>query len=128
MVGPKDYTTTINKLKPKPSGQWRFVQHASDGKEYGFQGVYHSVIPPEQIISTFEFEGAPGHVSLETLSLKEQHEKTKLTNTSVFQTIEHRDRMLKSGMKEGTAETMDRLARILAKDGQNRTRDTKSPT
>ena len=38
---------------------------ASD--EYAFKGVYHEVTPPERIVRTFEFEGMPGHVSLESM-------------------------------------------------------------
>jgi len=35
--------------------------------------------------------------------------------TSLFQTVEDRDGMLKSGMQEGWAESMDRLEELLEK-------------
>jgi uncharacterized protein YndB with AHSA1/START domain len=50
---------------------------------------------------------------LETVTFEEHDGKTKLTDTSVFDTVEDRDGMLESGMEEGAAETMDRLAEIL---------------
>ena len=62
---------------------------------------------------TFEFEGMPGHVSVDTLTLEEHDGKTTLTATSVFDTVEDRDGMLQSGMQEGAAETWDRLDEYL---------------
>jgi uncharacterized protein YndB with AHSA1/START domain len=111
--GPKRFTTMIDKMEVRPGGLWRFVQRDSSGT-YSFHGVYHE-ISPERLVDTFEFEGMPGHVSLETCTLKEQGGKTKLTTKSVFQSVEDRDDMLKSGMEEGLLETMDRLAELLGK-------------
>jgi len=113
--GPKRFTTTIDKMDAKPGGQWRFVQRDAAGKEYAFHGVYHEVRSPERIVDTFEFEGMPGHVSLETCTLEEIGGRTKMTSRSVYQTVEDRDNMLKSGMEEGVFETMDRLAELLTK-------------
>ena len=42
------------------------------------------------------------------------HVKTKLTQQSVFQSVEDRDGMVQSGMQEGSTESMDRLAELLA--------------
>src|SRR5690348_16301699 len=67
--GPKQYTTVIDKMDVKAGGSWRFVQRGADGNEFAFRGVYHSVNAPEQTVSTFEFEGMPGHVMLETMTL-----------------------------------------------------------
>jgi uncharacterized protein YndB with AHSA1/START domain len=102
-------------MEVRPSGAWRFVQRAPEGKEYAFKGVYHAIVPPKRLVDTFEFEGMPGHVSLETVTLEEQDGKTKVTVTSVFQTVEDRDGMLKSGMEEGATESMERLDELLAK-------------
>ena len=62
---------------------------------------------------TFEYEGIPGHVLLETVTFEDRGGKTTLTDQAVFQTVADRDGMLKSGMEEGAAETMDRLANLL---------------
>ena len=113
--GPKRLTTTIDKMDVKPGGQWRFIQRDAAGNEYVFHGVYHEVRSPERIVDTFEFEGMPGHVSLETCILEDIDGKTKMTGRSVYQTVEDRDGMLASGMEEGVFETMDRLAELLAK-------------
>lgn len=113
--GPRNVKTTVDKMEAKPGGIWRFVHHSDDGSEYGFHGVYHDVVAPERYVYTFEFEGMPGHVLLETITLEEQDGKTKLTDHAVFQTLEARDGMIQSGMEEGAAESMDRLEEFLAK-------------
>ena len=77
--------------------------------------MYHEIVAPERLVYTFEFEGMPGRVLLETVTFEEQGGKTKLTDKSVFQTVEDRDGMLQSGMEEGAAESMDRFVELLAK-------------
>jgi uncharacterized protein YndB with AHSA1/START domain len=111
--GPKRFTTTVKKMDVKPGGSWRFVQRDADGNAYAFHGVYHDILSPSLIVATFEFEGMPGHVQLETAVFEEHGGKTKYTARSVFQSVEDRDGMLKEGMEEGIIETMDRLAELL---------------
>jgi uncharacterized protein YndB with AHSA1/START domain len=113
--GPRRFTTVIDKMDVKQGGLWRFVQRSTAGNEYAFHGVIHEITSPERVVSTFEFEGMPGHISLDTVTLEESGGKTKFTTRSVFQTIEDRDGMIKSGMEEGVFETMDRLAELLEK-------------
>jgi uncharacterized protein YndB with AHSA1/START domain len=102
------------KLDFRPGGSWRFVEHAPDGESYGFHGEYREIVAPERIVQTFEFEGMPGHVSVETLVFEEHAGKTTLTSTTVFDTVEDRDGMLQSGMETGAKESLDHLAALLA--------------
>jgi uncharacterized protein YndB with AHSA1/START domain len=103
----------FDQMDVRPGGTWRFVQRDPDGNEFAFNGVYHSIVPPERVVDTFEFEGMPDHVLLETVTFEEHEGKTKLTNRSVFQTVEDRNGALQSGMEAGAAETMDRLGELL---------------
>ena len=112
--GPRRYTTTVDKLDLRVGGVWRFIQHDAAGNEYAFNGVYREIVPPERLSYTFEFEGMPGHVLLETVTFEEQNGKTKLTVTGSFQSVEDRDGMLHSGMEEGANESYERLAELLA--------------
>jgi uncharacterized protein YndB with AHSA1/START domain len=107
--------TVVDQLEARPGGRWRFVQRDGDGNEFGFHGVYHDLQAPERIVYTFEFEGMPGHVLLETLVFEDQDGRTQMTDTSVFQSVADRDGMLQSGMESGAAESMDRLDEYLAK-------------
>ncbi len=111
--GPSRYTTTVEQLDAKPGGIWRFIQRDAGGDEYGFHGVFHEVAAPELIVQTFEFEGMPGHVSLETARFEEGDGRTTMTGISVFQTVEDRDGMLQSGMEGGATESMERLTELL---------------
>lgn len=111
--GPKRYTTTVDKMEVRPGGVWRFIQRGTDGRGFAFRGVYHSATSPEALVYTFEFEEMPGHVLLETVTFEEQDGRTKMTVRDVFQTVEDRDGMLKSGMEEGASETTDRFAKLL---------------
>jgi uncharacterized protein YndB with AHSA1/START domain len=111
--GPADLVTTVELMELKPGGRWRFVQRDPAGKVYAFHGVYHSVEPSERLISTFEYEGAPGHVILETLTFQGRGGLTRLTDQSVYQSVADRDGMLAEGMESGSTESMHRLAELL---------------
>ena len=113
--GPRQYVTTVDKGDVRPGGQWRYVQRDQQGNEFAFHGVYHDVVAPERVVSTFEFEGVPGHVLLDTTTYEEVEGGTRLTSTSVFQSLEDRDGMVASGMRDGADESMERLAELLAK-------------
>ena len=111
--GFRTHTTVVDKLDARAGGEWRFVGTAPDGTEYGFHGEFREVTPPELITWTFEYEGMPGHVCVETMRFSEQDGTTTITITSVFDSVEERDGMLNS-MEPGAAETYDRLAELLA--------------
>jgi uncharacterized protein YndB with AHSA1/START domain len=111
--GPKRLTTTVDKMDARPGGLWRFVHRDTQGNEYAFHGVYHDSVPPERLVYTFEFEGAAGHVSLETGTFEEHGGKTTFRGKSVFQSAEDRDAMINSGMEQGLTETMNRLTELL---------------
>jgi uncharacterized protein YndB with AHSA1/START domain len=111
--GPRKYEVTDCEMDFRPGGKWRMVHRGAGGETHGFRGEYREIVRPERIVWTFEYEGMPGHVSVDTLTLEEQGGKTTLTATSVFDSVEDRDGMLQSGMEEGAAETWDRLAEYL---------------
>jgi len=115
--GLKRLMTTVVKMEVRPGGIWRFVQRGSDGNEYVFNGMYHEIVPTGRLVYAFEFAAAPSHVWLKTVTFEEEHDgKTKLTDKVLFQTVEDHDMMLKSGVQEGVAESMDRLPEHLAKE------------
>ena len=111
--GPRGFTTTVDKMRVTPGGAWRFVQRGPDGNEYAFNGVYRGIVRPEWLAYTFEFDGMPGHVLLETVTFEERDGKTKVTATALFDTVRARDAMLNSGMEKGAAESWDRLTELL---------------
>jgi uncharacterized protein YndB with AHSA1/START domain len=111
--GPRKYEVAGCEVDFRVGGAWRIVHRGPDGEEYGFHGEYREIVRPERIVWTFEFEGVPGSVSVETLTLEEHDGKTTITATSVFDTVEERDGMLESGMESGAVETWERLDEYL---------------
>jgi uncharacterized protein YndB with AHSA1/START domain len=116
--GPRRYQTIVDRMEVRPGGAWRFINRDQDGTEFAFHGEYREIVPPERLVYTFEFEGAPGHVSLETIVLEERDGVTYSVDTVLFDTREARDAMIASGMETGASESMDRLAELV--EGQRR--------
>ncbi|HRN68963.1 MAG TPA: SRPBCC domain-containing protein, partial [Promineifilum sp.] len=85
------------------------------GNVYAFHGVYHDVVAPERIVQTFEYEGMPGHVVMETAVFEDLGDgKTRVVTQSVFQSVEDRDGMAASGMEVGVNEGYERMNELMA--------------
>jgi uncharacterized protein YndB with AHSA1/START domain len=111
--GPHETTTIVDVMDVRDGGSWRFIAQSSEG-ETAFRGTYREVTPPERVVQTFEWEGMPGHVSVETAEFEDLGEQTKVVTTSVFESRGDRDGMLQSGMESGLNETYERLDQLLA--------------
>lgn len=106
---------TIERMELRRGGHWRYVEHGPEGAS-GFEGRYREVSPPERVVQTFEWDGMPGHVAVETMTLEElAGGRTRMVIVSLFHTTEERDGMLGSGMEEGMNESYAALDRLLAK-------------
>lgn len=112
--GLRSSTTEVVSSDLRPGGAWRFVQRGPDGSEYGFRGEYLEVTPPSHYVYTFEFEGMPGHVVTDTVTLEDLGGKTRVLTSSLFSNKEDRDGMVASGMEAGANESWDRLEDLLA--------------
>jgi uncharacterized protein YndB with AHSA1/START domain len=112
--GPRGTTTVVDQADVRPGGAWRFVV-TSKGVEQGFHGTYREIVVPERVVQTFEWEGLPGHVSVETAVFEDLGERTKVITTSRFDTTEDRDGMLGSGMESGMNDTYARFDELLAR-------------
>ena len=104
----------IEKFEPVRGGHWRFVEHA--GKEvHGFEGRFREVTPPERMVQTFEWDGMPGYVIVNTTTLEDVgDDRTRLVTTSLFYTMDERDGFLQSGMEGGLNQSYAALDRLLA--------------
>jgi uncharacterized protein YndB with AHSA1/START domain len=113
-LGPRGYEMEVNKFDIRNGGEWAYVHTSPDGGVFGFHGCFHSVEPHERIIQTFEYEGAPGHVSLESVTFEDLGGKTRVFGHAVYQSVEDRDAMVASGMAQGVTEGFERLDELLA--------------
>jgi uncharacterized protein YndB with AHSA1/START domain len=112
--GPRKYATIVDRFDLRHAGEWRFLNRDDDGTEYGFHGVFHGVPSVEGgVVQTWEYEGAPGHVHLETATFEEHDGGTRLVLTASYPTTEARDAMVDSGMESGARETLDRLDELV---------------
>jgi uncharacterized protein YndB with AHSA1/START domain len=105
----------IEKMELERGGHWRFVEHSDHGV-HGFEGRYREVTPPKRMAMTFEWDGMPGYVAIDTVTLEDLGDgRTKVVTESLFHTAEERDGMLKSGMETGLNQSYAALDRLLAK-------------
>ena len=111
--GPHGTTTTVDRMEPETGGSWRFVIKNEDGSETGFRGTYREVTAPERVVQTFEWEGMPGHVSVDTAEFIDLGDRTRVVSTSLFHTGEERDGMIASGMEGGLNDTYARFDVVL---------------
>jgi uncharacterized protein YndB with AHSA1/START domain len=113
-LGPRNLTMKVETFDCRTGGSYRYVHVDEDGTEYGFFGAFHEVRPHDRIVQTFTYEGVPDGVSLETATFEDLGGRTRVTTTSVVDSIEARDGILASGMETGLTEGYERLDELLA--------------
>jgi uncharacterized protein YndB with AHSA1/START domain len=115
-LGPNNSKVSFEKFEPFDGGSWRFIDTDTEGRAFGFHGVYHEVTAPERIVGTFEYEGLPerGHVILETTLFEAlSGNRTRVTTHSVYRSVEDRDGMIQAGMESGVVEGYNKLDELL---------------
>jgi uncharacterized protein YndB with AHSA1/START domain len=104
----------IERLEVERGGHWRFVEHAPDGV-HGFEGRFREVTPPARIVQTFEWDGMPGYVIVNTTTFEDLGDgRTRVVTDSLFHTDAERDGMLDLGMADGMNQSYAALDRVLA--------------
>jgi uncharacterized protein YndB with AHSA1/START domain len=114
-LGKRDHTMVVEHLDVRDGGSWRFIHRDGEGNEYGFHGVFHGEPSVDDVLQTWEFEGFPGHVSLEHLTLEEHDGRTTVRIHAVYQSVADRDGLVASGMEEGANEGYERLDELVAR-------------
>jgi uncharacterized protein YndB with AHSA1/START domain len=106
----------VERYELQRGGHWRFVEHDPEHGTNGFGGRFREIAPEERVVQTFEWDGMPGHVFIETVTLEDLGDgRTKLVSVSLFHTTEERDGMLHSGMEHGLRDSYAALDRLLAR-------------
>jgi len=114
--GLKESATIVDRMDARTGGDWRFIERNADGSETAFRGTYREVTPPERIVWTFEWEGMPGYVSVDTVEFEDLGDRTRVIARTIFHTPEERDTMLEQGMEKGMNESYEQLDDLLATD------------
>jgi uncharacterized protein YndB with AHSA1/START domain len=113
-LGPRGLTMTIERFDAQTGGAYRYVHTGPDGVDFRFYGAFHEVRPHDRIVQTFTYEGFPDSVSLEIATFEDIGGRTRVTATSVLDSIESRDGLVASGMESGVVEGYERLDELLA--------------
>jgi uncharacterized protein YndB with AHSA1/START domain len=111
--GIRGYNVAICEIDLRVGGRYRYVLQGDGNAEFGFDGEYREIVPPERLVYTDGFEGMPGHEALVTVTFTQENGKTKLTSHSHYQSVADRDGHIQSGMEAGMRETMDNLETYL---------------
>lgn len=104
----------IERFELERGGHWRFVEHSED-EAHGFEGRFREITPIERIVMTFEWDGMPAYVIVETVELEDLGDgRTRIVTNSLFHTNAERDGMMAAGMESGLNESYAALDRLLA--------------
>lgn len=115
-VGPKNLSMEVEHYDFTTGGGFRFLNRDDQGNEYAFRGVFHVVRDNEFAVQTFEFEGFPDAVSIESLTLTPlDGDRTRVSIHAVYPSIEARDGMVAGGMEEGITEGYEKLDGLIVK-------------
>ncbi|HEY5846983.1 MAG TPA: SRPBCC family protein [Nakamurella sp.] len=114
-LGPNGYEMDIERWDFTSGGSYRYIHRDGQGGEYGFRGVFHVVRENDFAIQTFEFDGYPDVVALESLTFTDLGDgRARLSIHSVYPTVESRDGMVASDMETGVVEGYARLEKLAA--------------
>ncbi len=114
MLGNMGASMPVCEIDLRVGGAYRFVWRNPDGSEFAMNGLYREIVRPERIVNTQRFESPwlPGE-SVLTTTLAESGGRTTFTSTTLYDSIETRDKVLKSGMEAGASASYDRLEALL---------------
>src|SRR4051812_22541271 len=95
--------TVVEEMDVRAGGTYRFRT------AYGVvEGEFREVEPPARLVQTFQ-----NH--LQTLEFEDLGDRTKLTQTMRFETMEQRDTTMQYGVEEGARSGFERVDALLAK-------------
>lgn len=111
--GPNGFTTTTSSFDLRPGGEWNFVMHGPDGRDYENHIVFEEVVPPERLAYRHKGGGDTEAIRFHNVVTFEDigGGKTKLTMHAVFPSPEERDLVIREhGAAEGQVQTLARLS------------------
>jgi uncharacterized protein YndB with AHSA1/START domain len=109
----EETTLDLCEIDLRVGGAWHYTWHEPDGAEHGFHGEYQEITPPHRLVYTEFYDPFPDAGAQVTLILEERDGRTTMTCSSVYPTAEIAKMVLQSGMEDGAAESMNRLAALL---------------
>jgi uncharacterized protein YndB with AHSA1/START domain len=109
--GPDGFSLTTHTFDFRPGGNWRFVMHGPDGRDYPNRVTFDEIVPPERIAYHHGGGDDVEPVQFRTLvTFEDIGGKTRLTLRATFPSAEERDRVIREyGADKGAEQTLARL-------------------
>ena len=103
--------TRVLKFENNNHGGWQFETCDAQGKPvFRANGVFHALVPNQQIIRTFEMENAPFETQLEFLEFEAlSQQNSRLTMQIIYRSNAVRDKMLQLPFAQGLNMAHNRL-------------------
>ena len=113
-MGPRGTTCQVDRFHAATGGAFRYTIGAGTAT-FTFFGSYHEVLAPQRIVHTWEFQGDPGHPTLETLTFIDLADgRCRLDGLSVYTSSTQCDEMLALDQTgEGMDENFERLDELI---------------
>jgi len=127
--GPTVFTNRVD-IDLRPGGSFHIVMVSPDGVDYPMGGIYLEITEPKKLVLKIncdehpqewhelvnknrETKGTKLPEMIWTITFEEHSDKTTLTIRLQFTEVTDRDALLKLGMREGWAESLDKLENLL---------------
>jgi uncharacterized protein YndB with AHSA1/START domain len=108
--------TKVLKLESKKHGSYQLETTDAKGNKYGYNGVIHEFAPNKKITRTFEMENTPFGVQLEFYEFEKLTDDTsKLSMHVIYESVAHRDGVLKLPFAQGINMAHNRIQEIVNK-------------
>ena len=111
--GPHSIKYTKYEMDCRPGGIWDSVCADSNGAEQRFYGEVREVVVQSRLVTTFLWDGAPGHTLVNTVTFAAEGDGTRVTYHSLFPDKASRDGMVAFGMERGVREGFEKLDTLL---------------
>ncbi|HVW13919.1 MAG TPA: SRPBCC family protein [Mucilaginibacter sp.] len=103
--GPNGFTNTIYTMDVRPGGEWDFMMHGPDGRDYKNQSVYREVVPLEKIV----FDHFNPNFTT-TIKFEAKAKQTHLKWHMLFETAELFEAVVKAhNAAEGLKQNIEKL-------------------
>ena len=119
--GPKGYTNPGCELDFRVGGHWHNVMRSPTGAEYPSDFTFLEIAPPERIVfrnaaarDDAVWQGNPPPSFVRTITFEEANGRTTLTMRAEFASAEELARAASRGFRQGSEESFDRLAALIA--------------
>ena len=112
--GPNGFTMTTHAIDVRPGGEWRFMFHGPDGRDYPNVVVYREITPPSRLSLLHSDDTGSIQFEVEVTFEEVARNKTRVTLTQTHPSVEARDYVVREfGAIEGGKQTLERLAQHL---------------